>query len=459
MKIALYHGFTDIHFEMLGYFLEYIKYTKININIYAFSENDHGKQWKEYYVNLFDINIKWTDPTIFNPYNYDLIILLTDDDKTFKDDWLEEFGQKKVICIDHCGLIRRNNMMLRIGTRFFNRRPNTLWALPCYYGINKFNKIKILEENTKIQPLSKIKILCIGIQNRPPCIEFLTDLFENFDDLEFHIIARFFNVNYDSYKNIFTYQLCPTNIMFDLVKKSNYILCLDNPLNDFPIANSISGAIPISFSYGCQLIIPSTWNKFYNFKSAIVYNDNYLQKNGQTKLNLSNNIDLDKIYSELYELVAHRNVVFDNFLKNKLENNKNSLNWQIQILNMIEFPIPNIIINYNLKENINEIIHNFKLEFREIHLINCNIEINENYIYSYNQINNILKINESIMLNINNEYSDLVYEEIIKIISIRNYKDVIIINNSCDINKILSIYNRHSIYYNYENKIIIIPQR
>mgnify|MGYP000927194021 CR=1 FL=1 len=34
MTIALYHGFTEIHFEMLGYFIEYIKLNNINITIF-----------------------------------------------------------------------------------------------------------------------------------------------------------------------------------------------------------------------------------------------------------------------------------------------------------------------------------------------------------------------------------------------------------------------------------------
>ena len=458
MKIALYHGFTDIHFEMLGYFLEYIKYSNVIINIYSISDNIIGKEWKEYYEKLFNINLNWINLSLFNPYNYDLIILLTDDDKTFKEEWLLEFGKNKVICIDHCGLIRRDNMMLRIGTRFFNSRPNTLWALPCYFGINKINKNKILEDT------KKISVLCIGIQNRPPFIEFLQDLFENFNDLEFHIIARFFDNKFESYKNIYTYELCSTEIMFDLAKKSQYILCLDNPNNSYPIANSMSGAIPISFSYGCQLILPSTWNQYYNFKSCITYNDNFLQKNGHSKLNLSKNINLDKIYDELYDLVFHRNKVFDSFIK---ESNKVLHNWQSKIIASLNYPIPNIIININQyidSNNIHEIselsseIKNYRLDFREIHYIHNNININSHYIYSHNNLNIIIKLNDSVLFNFENtEYDKLI--EYFNLIGQRNHKDIIILNNNNNINYLLQIYNRHAINYNFQNKIIIISQR
>ena len=80
MTIALYHGFTEIHFEMLGYFIEYIKLNNINIDIYAISSNNTGSQWYKYYETLFSVTSVWKDPQDFNPTLYDLIILLTDDD-------------------------------------------------------------------------------------------------------------------------------------------------------------------------------------------------------------------------------------------------------------------------------------------------------------------------------------------------------------------------------------------
>ena len=456
MNIALYHGLYDIHFEMLGYFIEYIKYSNISINIYCRSNNISGQEWKEYYENIFNINLNWIDPCLFNPNNYDLIILLTDDDKSFKEEWLEEFGEKKVICIDHCGLIRRNNVMLRIGTRFFNRRPNTLWALPCYYGISKTNKKEILNLNCseliigkKSLEISnnKIKILCIGIQNRPPNIEFLYNLFENFKELEFHIIARFFDTNYNSYKNIYTYELCPTNIMFDLAKKSNYILCIDNPLNPFPIANSISGAIPIAFSYGCQLIIPYTWHQCYNFKSSIFYNEN-------TKLTLMNNCNLDIIYNELYDLVLHRNKLFDNIFKKNIKQNNMIYNWQANILSLIDYPIPSIYFSINNNLNDSQII-NLQNDFREIHYLNNNQYIlNKNYVYNHYDFNIINQLNDAVLFEIN----DTEQLNIIHILGKRNHKDIIILNK-CDINEIINIYNRQCIYYNYEDKIILISQR
>jgi hypothetical protein len=447
MNIALYHGLHDIHFEMLGYFIEYIKYSNISINIYAIANNATGIEWKKYYEEIFNKPLKWNDPSLFNPSNYDLIILLTDDDKSFNEAWLEEFGNKKVICIDHCGLIRRNNVKFRIGTRFFNRRPNTPWVLPCYYGINKLKKYEILY-NQEIEN-NKIKILCIGIQNRPPNIEFLTNLFENFEDIEFHIIARFFNSNYNTCKNIITYEMCPTDIMFNLAKKSNYILCIDNPLNPFPIANSMSGAIPIAFSFGCQLILPYSWQQCYNFKSSIFYKD-------ITKIKLSHTTNLDCIYNELYDLILHRNKLFDNIFKNNLNLIKNNNNWQTKILSILDFPIPSIY--FSIDNDVTDLqIINLQNDFRELHILNNSNNLyisNNNYIFIHENYNIINQLNDAVLFEINN-----LSLNIISILGKRNHKDIIIFNKCDNIDEIINIYNRQCIYYNYENKIILISQR
>ena len=70
MNIAIYHGLPIIHYEMLGYLIEYFLISKIKINIYA-----HISDWKEYYEKLFQINMIWNTPIKFDPNNYDLILM------------------------------------------------------------------------------------------------------------------------------------------------------------------------------------------------------------------------------------------------------------------------------------------------------------------------------------------------------------------------------------------------
>ena len=297
-----------IHYEMLGYILEYIKHTPyITFNIYA-KLIYSGIDWLNYYNDNFNMNISWYDPDNFNPENYDYIILLTDDDMTFKNDWLIKY-YNKIITINHFHKNRRILTKYNIGTRFFVSNPEQKWTLPSYIGINKNDKLNTLT--------NKIIVSCIGIQNIPPSTLFLRDLFTNFDEIEFHIIARNISYNYDN-NNIYTYTNPTPQFMFNIIKKSQYILCIDKPHNHNPKSNSISGAIPLSFSYGCNLIIPEIWQTYYNFKSCISYLDNHVQNNGQSKLTLSKNINLDNIYNELYELINNRNNVFNNILIDNL---------------------------------------------------------------------------------------------------------------------------------------------
>ena len=441
MKIAVYHGFKIIHYEMIGYIIEYFLKSKIDIDIYADSKLINDLEWQEYYNKLFSINMNWINCNSFNPENYNYIILLTDDDYSFKEEWLIKYGKNKVIIIDHSAYIRRaeSNVLARIGTRFFSNRPSCLWALPCYYGISKKNKIEYLNNS------NEINVMCIGIQNRPPSINFLQNLFSNFNEINFHIISRNIDENiYSKYDNIKTYLYCPTKIMFQLARRAHYVLCIDNPKNPEPIANSMSGAIPISFSYGCNLIIPSIWQKHYNFKSIIKYKEN-------TIITLTKNICLDSIYNELYHMISHRNIVFDNIFN--INSCKKYYSEYGLILASLNLLLPKIIITDNF-------INNLHLDFREIHtnnqLINNTIPLC--YIYTNEAYINWNKINEPIIKIFNNINN---IEEDIEIISLRSFKDIIIIENIDtyydQLISIINIYNKNKycVYYTYENKVII----
>lgn len=499
MEISIYHGFKDIHFEMLGYFLEYIKYSNIKIDIYAL-DKFVGLEWKTYYEKTFDMKIDFHNPLEFDPEKYKLIFLLTDDDKSFHNSWLEKFGETKVVSIDHCGFIRRNNMMLRIGTRFFYRRPSCLWALPSYTAITKLDKKRYLQN----QP--KIKVMCIGIQNRPPTIIFLKNLFENFNEIEFHIIARFLIVNYEGYDNIFSYQICPTEKMCELIKDSRYVLCIHNPKNNFSYSDSISGAIPMAYNNGCQVIIPNDWQQFYNYKSVITYKDNEVQNNGETRLKLTNEIPLDDIYDELYTFTSNRNRVFNTAIKKiypKLDYDRPCDNWFSNIIKVLKLHVPYIFVETGTFKG--ETINNIKKDFLEVH----SIEINDN-LYNYNveqfkNDNNIYlykgdstEVLEDVCYKIKEpsiffldayyfndplsygkpEYNGNSVLREVEIIGRRPYNDIIVISNYLFMGQILNInsvccnwseitviniiksYNRPCVHYvcKEDNRIILIPQ-
>lgn len=459
MNISIFSSFTEIHFEMLGYLIDYFTSSKINFNIYA-PISETGLQWKLFYESLFNISINWFSPLTFNPLNYDLIFLLTDDDYGFSEEYINNYASK-IVCIDHWGNIRRkpNNcdFFARIGTRFFNNRPQCDWALPCYQIINKLDKSNCLN-NT-----NKINVMCVGIQNRPPSGEFLRELFENFNEIEFNVITRTLHNKYESFNNIKTFENCPTNQMMEMFKNAHYVLCFDNPANPQPINNSISAAIPMSFNFGCKLILPKIWQKYYNFKNVLVYEDTLLQKNNKTTLlQLDKVINLDNIYEELNQLVRHRNQVLDNILKlkfSKLDINRPSVSIYSQMCNFLLKYRPNILVECNVNSHAS-IIN----EFREIHRINTNIKLSDEkniFYYSDDKFKNIIcDINENCIFSLNN--LDITISDKLSLLSNRVFMDIIFIHNiEHNEDKLKKMYSRQHITYILEkiNILVIFPQK
>lgn len=292
-KIAIYNG-LNIHNEMYGYFIDYFQKNNIIYDIFCYESND-SNAWKDFYQNLFNIKLSFIEPHNLRCYNYDKIILLTDDDCTFPDLFIEKI-YSNIICIDHEATLRRSILMTHIGTRFFIKRPELEWIIPSYKIINIENKSNILSLQ------NKINIAIVGGLNIPPNEEILINLFDNFDDIEFHIICR--NIIYKYTKpNIHTYENINTNNMIEICIKCNYILCLNLPSNQTQICDSMSGSIPLSFGTGCQLIIPSIWNEYYKFNSVITYTD---------KIIVKKETPLDSIYNELNQIISKRNNVLNN---------------------------------------------------------------------------------------------------------------------------------------------------
>ena len=294
MKIALYHGFPNFHFEMLGYLIEYFKLNNIfdKLDIYA-NINIFSYEWWSFYNKLFNINIKWYKPTKFKQELYTHIILITDDDIYF--DNLYPNINIKIICIEHQDFIKRNKIYKRLGTRFFPKRPECPWAIPSFNGININDKNKLLNDE------NIINVVLLG-QTIPDKIDYLEKLFSNFNNINFYIIIRKLIYNYDTkkYNNIIIYENCLTSIMLDLLKKSHYILCFDFNNNNHYVNSVCAGAVHLSFTFGCKLIIPQSWNINLKFKTAITYNND-------SKILLNKNFNLQEIYSERNEIIEHRN--------------------------------------------------------------------------------------------------------------------------------------------------------
>ena len=431
MKIAIYNSFI-FHFEMLGYIIDYLIKYKINFDIYSC----YNKEWKLLYDNLFNINKEWLDPMNINISNYDYIFLITDDDYNINNK-LFHISNNKLICINHYLNIRRTyNVCDYVNTRFFINSFIKKWALPCYNLISKIDKYNLLINN-------KINIACIGIHNMPISENYLKNLFHNFFDINFHLIARQINLKNIKYNNIKLYINMNTNDMINLLKTCHYILCFNNSYD--LIYKCMSGSVHLAFTLGCRLIIPTIWNNYYKFKSCITYDDNII---------IDDNLNyLDILYNEQDELINNRNNIFNNIINN------NIINWYSNIFNIIQ---TNIIIN--IGHNISNEINIQKKYFKIIYGLELN---NDNY--TYNQYKNDENIfiynsnNNNILLNIINNNNNIIlfnfinynyYDNFLNIFNKRNIKDFIIITNN---NYKYNIINKLCIYhvYNKINKIII----
>ena len=426
MKIAIYHGLNLFHFEMLGYIIDYLINNKFNFDIYSFN----NKEWELLYNKIFNINKEWLNPYSINIHNYDYIFLITDDDASLTHK-INDTNYNKIICINHYDIIRNNNNIYEyINTRFFYNSIITNWALPCYNYISKKEKYNLLINK-------KINIACIGVHNIPKSEEYLKKLFDNFFDINFHLIVRYTNFKINKYNNIKLYININTVDMINLVKTCNYILCFNNSYD--LIYRCMSGCIPLSFTLGCRLIIPDIWNKYYKFKSCITYKD---------KIITDNNLDyLNDLYDEQLNLINHRNTIFNDII------NKNLINFYNNILKIKKI---NIIINIGY--NISNEIFIQKNIFKNIYGLELN---NDNYtynqykndknifIYNLNNINLLFDIinnmNYSLLFNFINNNNNFDNFDIIinNIFYKRKNKDFIIFN----INNKLNINNIHDYYY------------
>jgi len=297
MKVAVYNGFP-FHYEMIGYIFEYFYKTK-NIIPSFYNLNQDNLGWIWFYSRLYENIFINKSINKFNPEKYDIIFLLTDNDLNFKEEWIDKYSHK-IICIDHYYYLRRPSIKYHIATRLFPNR-NIPYIIPCFEIYNLEYKVFCLSLQAKIN----VSILGMNI---PKNIQQLTNLFINFNDIQFYCMSRSNIISrhgcYPSNNICYCIDI-PTSAMMDILKNSHYILCLSN--NPDHIDKSLSASIFLSFSIGSKLIMPKIWNNFHQLKTPILYDIN-------DKIELQKNYDLKSIYSELYYLSNQRNIIFDSII-------------------------------------------------------------------------------------------------------------------------------------------------
>lgn len=297
MKVAIYQGFP-FHFEMIGYVIDYCM-----THGHTFTVFSPQSDWIECYERIFKQPVTFVDTHLLKPDSYDMIFLLTDDDRSFHEDWLK-LHARKVICIDHHFQIRRHAAIHHVGTRFFPDSPRP-WALPCYAVMCASQKKQVLKEQNG--SLDKIVVTCIGESSVVSDVETYKRLLGlEFKNMELHLINRHARTKPCKEKNVFIHTQCPTPKMLAILERTTHVLFLPCAAKNYE-RQCISGTIPLAFNYVCQMILPHSWQEQYHFDSVMSYNPHHV-----LRLDMEDYLDnLNAIVLERDRLVDHRNIIFE----------------------------------------------------------------------------------------------------------------------------------------------------
>lgn len=278
--LAIFNS-LPFHYEMFGYIIYYSKINNFKLDIYTNEMNNYG--WIDFYLNKGAI-IKPFMEIYKNIDNYDLIFLLTDDDRRYIG------SNKNVICIDHHYTIRNTAVKLKnhIAVRPFSINYR-FWALPCY----------IINERAMTGSNESINIGICGGRN-----DYKLDILNNFYSptrpIIYHLITRECDPKYfKNFKNkINIYLKINTDKMMDILNNCNYILT-DISNDDHIEGRSMSAVIPLAISLLKPLIISKKNNELYKFKNVYTFT-------GGEKINIDdfNSIDYTAYKQERDELIA-----------------------------------------------------------------------------------------------------------------------------------------------------------
>jgi mannosyltransferase OCH1-like enzyme len=254
-KILIYNGF-NFHYEMIGFILDFCKKYEIGATLVLTCMD---KSWVELYKTKYTFDVLATLPKDLDYYLF--VLVLTDDDISFPNDLINE----NVVCIDHFYTNRRINIKHHLPITPFNDTIES-FTLPIFNYISYHDKINLL---TRKRPI----ISFVGNSSIPSAVSSFRFI-DNFDEFDVYIINRSIPKNYIKLPNVFLFENISAEELFKLLSKSTYICYIpNNSINSQLQMNcqSISASIPISFTTGCKLIIPSNMNKYLRLTSIIEY--------------------------------------------------------------------------------------------------------------------------------------------------------------------------------------------
>jgi len=288
---------------MFGYLLDYAKTNSVAIDIYA--SPDHNLGWTEFYKNFFG-QFTLNDPGQFDYEHlekYDLIFLLTDDDPHFLTEKItQKHLIKKIVCVDHYVRLRNKNLTTHLGTRFYLGRSQIPWALPC------FEYITLEDKKKKISTSVSINVGMIG------------GTFQG----EESVVARLIEHNPDIVIHYVNREKPPGAVMNGIKVKQHIMASASDLLNVFSTCqymlvnkifrsrftfDSLSTSVWLSYTTGCQLIMPISMKKAYKLNSPIGYWP-------FQKIKLDRNPDFSKVIAERSLLKKRLTDTIERFLKN-----------------------------------------------------------------------------------------------------------------------------------------------
>ena len=318
---------NNVEKELSGYVLEYfsnIKNKNISIDYYSVYDD-------KYYCELFKIsyikNINTDD------YNY--IVLSSNDLSSLNN--LSNNIYNKFILLD--------NIYYDINKINYNS------IIPCYYGINKFDKQKEINNNSTISIV----------------------LFEDIDTSE--LIDKFINYNEIIFNNYNNTDIFNNNNNTDILKKADYVY----------IKSFNKKFVYMALSYGCNIITIDNFNNYYNLKNVTFISQS---------ISVTKKDNIENIYDELYFYVNNRNLKIDKIIETRINDfvyNNNCYCWFSELLKKIDIKKPNIFVETGTY--MGDGITKVKNDFRNVH----SIELNENF---YNNVSLLFSNNNNIILHL-----------------------------------------------------------
>ena len=316
MQIANFNGF-NFHCEIFGYIIFYFICKKHNLTIYCRLNDSNG--FVELYNEMFKDSSDWFE---FKPveyfehekYNYDAIVLTTDDDPYFSTN--DEQINNRTIRIDHDYLIRRPIISKYIATRPFEQNYRN-WAIPCYPIITKESK------QNEIHNAENINIVILGSDYGQYNMQVLNRLCSHKLGCKIVIHAVSASIEYTNFQGLspdielILYKNWSTMQIFQLITNSDFVITdiaqkrEDNgeitPITYYE-NERMSGVIPIAISLLTPIIISKQANKYYQFRNVIEFD-----KHSCDDIVLTD-IDFDLLEKERNELINMFFMHMDNLL-------------------------------------------------------------------------------------------------------------------------------------------------